>query len=290
MDASVADLLDLLEVRSQAEGVFVGAPANDPLPRVFGGQLLGQALAAAAFTVPQELNCHSLHAYFLRPGKPGRPIEYEVASMRDGQRFAARKVMAVQRDELVFELTASFEGDEPGPEHHEPLPNVPEPESFPPEEERIARVLAHLPPERQGYFKRPRPIEFIAVDHERFVRVPPTSAPIHSWMRVRDRLPDAPNLHRAALAYASDMGALEPALRAVGLSTLDEQLQIASLDHALWFHRPFRFDEWLLFSFSPVAVGAGRGLCRGVIHTRDGRHVASLTQEAMLRPRKPNAD
>ncbi|MEY4580248.1 MAG: acyl-CoA thioesterase, partial [Pseudomonadota bacterium] len=285
MDASVAELLELLDVRPLGDGIYQGIPSNDPLRRVFGGQLLGQALAAASLTTPPDAYCHSLHAYFLRPGKPGRPIDYEVAVMRDGQRFAARKVVAVQRDEPVFELTASFEADTAGPSHSEPMPDVPLPETFAPEAERMAALLQHMPEHRREFFSRPLPIEYAWVDPRLPTDTTPSFGPVRSWMRIRDRLPDDVHLHRALLAYASDMGALEPALRAVGVSHADPDLALASLDHALWFHRPFRADEWLLFSGWPVSVSAGRGLSRAVVHTREGVHVASLTQEALMRPR-----
>jgi acyl-CoA thioesterase-2 len=286
MDESVVAWLELLDVQEQGDGMFVGAPAPQGLPRVFGGQFLGQALSAAMLTVPRDWLCHSLHAYFLRPGKPGRPIEYEVLALRDGQRMAARRVTAVQRGEITFELTASFERDAPGPEHQEPLTSVPPgPETFPAEEERIAKLLEVLPPERHAFVQRRSPVEYIWIDPRATTVLPPSTAPIRSWMRVRDRLPDDPGLHRAGLAYASDMGALEPALRAVGTSHSDPEQLIASLDHALWIHRPFRIDEWLLFTFLPTSVSAGRGLSRGLVHTREGVHVATLTQEAIMRPR-----
>lgn len=285
MNAAVAALLELMELESQGQGVFVGPPAQDGRSRVFGGQLLGQALAAASFTTEPEWLCHSLHAYFLRPGKPGRPIEYEVASMRDGQLMATRKVTALQRGEVIFDLTASFERDIGGPEHQEPMPEVPAPETFPAEDARMAQRLTQLPPERRGMFEQEFPIEFIWPDEHGWVPPAASSATFCAWMRVRDRVPDDPKLHQALLAFASDMGALKPALRSVGLSHVNDQLLIASLDHALWFHRPFRVDEWLLFTFSPVSVASGRGLSRGVVHTRDGRHIASLAQEAIMRPR-----
>jgi acyl-CoA thioesterase II len=289
MNESVAHLLELLDVRSQGEGLFIGAPGLAPNSRVFGGQLLGQALAAASFSVPPDSACHSLHAYFLRPGKPGRPIDYEVSVMRDGRRLCARKVAAVQRDELVFELTASFEPESPGPEHAEPSLAAPAPESFPDEATRMQQWLEKLPPELHDYV-RSSPIEFIELDSRDRHDQTPSAGPVRAWRRVRDRLPDDPALHRCVLAYVSDMGALEPAVRAVGLARSHSDLQLASLDHALWFHRPFRCDEWLLFTVWPVSVGSGRGLCRGLVHSRDGRHVASFTQEALVRTRDPNSD
>jgi acyl-CoA thioesterase-2 len=280
------ELLELLNLQSAGQGLFSGAPARDSMPRVFGGQVIAQALAAACFTTPPDWPCHSLHAYFVRPGKPGRPTEYEVAAMRDGQSFATRKVVAVQRDEVNLELIASFEReDEPAPEYQPVAPEVPPPESFPAEDERIARLLASTPPERHEYLKRKRPIEAIRVDGSGFGKSPAQAGPVRTWMRTRGRLMDDGNLHRCALAYASDMGALEPSLRAIGGNFGDSGLQVASLDHAVWFHRPFRFDDWLLFVFESASVSAGRGFTRGSVWSRDGRLVASIAQEGVMRKR-----
>lgn len=285
MDDAVAELLEQLDVQSQGQGVFIGAPARDLSPRVYGGQLLGQSLAAASFTAPPDWPCHSLHAYFVRPGKPGRPIEYEVAAMRDGQRFATRKVVALQRGEVIVELIASFEQAEPGPDSQRPMPDVPPPESFPPEPERLAEQLACAQPERRAYLERKRPIEHIEIDPRAPGGRAPSRAPVHHWARLRAALPNDPILQRCVLAYASDAVALEPSLRAVGAAHFDPELQIASLDHAVWFHRPPRLDDWLLYTFENISVSSGRGLSLGTIHTRDGQHVASVAQEGLMRKR-----
>jgi acyl-CoA thioesterase-2 len=287
MSESAAELLDVLNLQSHGEGVFTAAPVQDGLDRVFGGQLLGQSLAAATHTVVEDWPCHSLHAYFVRPGKPGRPIEYEVSAMRDGQRLATRRVLAIQRDEVVLELIASFEREEPGAEYQEPMPIAPRPESFPPEDERMARALALAAPGQRRFMERKRPIEFIAIDEREPSDSAPTTEPLRYWMRVRGALPGDARLHRCALAYASDMGALQAAMRAGGLTFRDSAVQVASLDHALWLHRPFRFDDWLLFTFNPMSVSAGRGLSRGSVHTREGKHVASIVQEGLMRVRTP---
>ena len=284
-----AELLGLLDLRNVDKGIFSGAPAQDPRARVFGGHVLAQALAAACFTAPEGWPCHSLHAYFLRPGKPGRPIDYEVAAMRDGSSFATRKVVAVQRDEVNLELIASFQQDEPAPEHQPTMPETPPPESFPGEEERTAQMLEMAPPALREQVARRRPVEMIRVEPRSFTDRAPVVAPIRTWMRTRSPLMDDPNLHRCALAYASDMGAIEPALRAIGANFGDGAMQVASLDHALWFHRPFRFDDWLLFVFEPVSVAGGRGLSRGSVWSRDGRLVASIAQEGVMRTRSETA-
>jgi acyl-CoA thioesterase-2 len=287
MSESAAALLEILDLQSHGEGLFTAAPVQDGLERVFGGQLLGQALAAATHTVVEDWPCHSLHAYFVRPGKPGRPIEYEVSPMRDGQRLATRKVLAVQRDEVILELTASFEREEPGAEYQQAMPAAPSPESFPPEDERIARALASAAPERRRFLMTKRPIEYIAVDEREAGDSKPCDGPLRYWFRVRGALPKDARLHRCALAYASDMGALQAAMRAGGVAFGDSSVQVASLDHALWLHRPFLFDDWLLFTFNALSVSAGRGLSRGTVHTRDGRHIASLVQEGLMRARTP---
>jgi len=288
MDPSTEELLTLLDLRSGGQGVFTGPPSRDERVRVFGGQVVAQALAAACFTLDGPV-CHSLHAYFLRPGKPGRPTDYEVSAMRDGQSFAQRKVVAVQRDEVTLELTASFSDELPAadgwPQYQPVMPEVDAPDTFPDEATRTAALLEKAPPEVREWMSRPRPIESIRIGSRDLADSTPSSAPTRTWMRVRSALVDDPNLHRCALAYASDMGALEPSLRSIGGGFGDSRIQVASLDHAVWFHRPFRFDDWLLFEFTALAVARGRGLSRGSVWNRDGKLVASIVQEGLMRPR-----
>jgi len=282
-------MLELLELQRAAQGVFTGPPAPESRTRVFGGQVLAQALAAACFSV-DGVPCHSLHAYFLRPGKPARPIDYEVQAMRDGQSFAARKVIAVQRDEVVLELVASFAHDEPGPEHQSAMPEVPPPEAFPAEDVRLEGLLAQAPPALHEMIRQKRPIESIRVDSRDMFTEAKVAMHTQTWMRTRGALLGDPNLHRCALAYASDLGALEPSVRAIGASFGDSDTQVASLDHALWFHRPFRFDDWLLFDFESVSVAGGRGLSRGAVYDRSGTLVASIAQEGVMRKRSDRAE
>jgi acyl-CoA thioesterase-2 len=288
MTAENAEVLELLDLQTQGKGVFLGPPERAARSRVFGGHVVAQALAAASFTVDGR-PCHSMHAYFLRPGKPGRPIEYEVSAMRDGNSFATRKVIGVQRDEVILELTASFDVGSPGAEHRLAMPDVPAPESYPGEAEREALALAATPPELQEMVRHRWPMEVIRVNPRAFGDRTPDTAPVMTWMRMRGALMDDANLHRCALAYASDLGALEPTMRAIGLAFGDTSWQVASLDHALWFHRTFRFDEWLLFVFDSASVASGRGLNRGSVFTRDGVLVASVAQESLARGRDPNA-
>lgn len=289
MERPEAELLELLDLQTVGQGIFAGAPERDSRVRVFGGHVLAQALAAACFSV-DGWPCHSLHAYFLRAGKPGRPIEYEVQAMRDGQNFALRKVVAVQRDEVNLELIASFQRDQPAEREYQPaMPAVPAPESFPPEEERMARMLERAPPELREYVSRKRPIEGIRIDERDFADRTPNPGPVRSYMRARGTLLDDPNMHRCALAYASDMGALEPSMRAIGAGFNDAGMQVASLDHAIWFHRPFRFDNWLLFEFESSSVAEGRGFTRGRVYEPGGKLVASIAQEGVMRKRDSEA-
>jgi acyl-CoA thioesterase-2 len=280
------DLLALLDLQSAGQGVFTGAAAQSGAfrTRVFGGQLLGQALAAASFTVSGDVLVHSLHAYFARPGIPGRPVDYEVAAVRDGQSYAIRTVAAVQRDELVFQLTASFGPDHAGPEFQPSMPDVPLPETYPPEPERTAKLLERVDPQRRAFLAH-SPVDSIPVDGWDPANPKLMHGSMRSWMRLRRPIPGDPILQRCVLAYCSDMGLLGPSVMAIGGDFTDPELQVASLDHAIWFHRPFSWDDWLLFVAESLSVAGGRGLSRGSVYTRDGRLVASLAQEGIMRKR-----
>lgn len=284
------DILELLELERVDQGVFMGRPSDDGRSRVFGGHTVAQALAAACFSI-DGLTCHSLHAYFVRPGLPGRPTQYEVLAVRDGSAFAIRQVVAVQRDEVVLHLTASFHEPSDGPfAHSAAMPSTAAPDTFPPEGERTARLLEIVPPELRDMVRRTWPFEQIRVnDFE-----PASDAELHRtrpsrmWVRARTReLPSDPNLHCCALAYASDAGPLEPCMRAVGASFGDGTLQVASLDHAVWFHRPLRFDDWLLFTHESPSVAGGRAFSRGSVYDpKTSTLVASIAQEGVLRARR----
>jgi acyl-CoA thioesterase-2 len=280
------DLLALLDLQSAGQGVFTGAASQSGafLTRVFGGQLLGQALAAASFTVSGDVLAHSLHAYFARPGIPGRPVDYEVTVVRDGQNYAIRTVVAVQRDELVFQLTASFGPDHAGPEFQPSMPDVPMPETYPPEPERTATLLQRADSRRRTFLAS-SPVDSIPVDGWDLANLKPRQGPMRMWMRLREPIPGDPILQRCVLAYCSDMGLVGPSVIAIGEDFTDPEMQIASLDHAIWFHRPFSWDGWLLFVSESLSVAGGRGLSRGSVYTRDGRLVASLAQEGIMRKR-----
>ena len=280
------ELLYLLDLEDVDKGVFLGPPSRAPAERVFGGQVMAQALAAASFTV-DEWVCHSLHGYFVRPSKPARPIQYEVSAFRDGRSFCTRQVVAVQRDEVNFQLVASFQRADGGFEHQTPMPEVPQPGDLEPLEQRLQKSGDKLP---EGYAERVRkmPIEMLPV--EAFALAAESPAPAtprrHVWMRAKAPLPDDQNLHRCVLTYASDLGALSVCMLPLGIRIGDPQVEAASLDHALWFHRDFRADEWMLFQYDSPSVSDGRGLSRGAVFSHDGRLIASVAQEGMIRRRR----
>jgi acyl-CoA thioesterase-2 len=280
------DLLTLLDVQSAGQGAFTGPAAKSRAfaTRVFGGQLIGQALAAASFTVPDDVLAHSLHAYFARPGIPNRPIDYEVTAVRDGQSYAIRSVAAVQRDEMVFQLTASFAPDHGGPEFQPAMPETPAPESFGAFEEFRAKYLARVNAVQRAMILN-SPCDGIPVDLAELDDSGPKPTRTRIWLRPHQKLPNDPILHRCVLAYCSDMGLLRPSVFAIGADFMDPELQIASLDHSVWFHRPFVWDDWMLFVAESLTVSAGRGLNRGAVYSRDGRLVASLAQEGIIRKR-----
>jgi acyl-CoA thioesterase II len=280
-EAGVEWLLELLDLRHVGEGVYTGPPAPDgnARTRMFGGQLIAQALAAASFTTSDELQCQSLHAYFVRPAQASRTTDYEVANMRDGRSSALRKVMAVQRDELMCELTASFSRT-PSPESQDYQVGMPE---LMPTEQLLREAQnspdLHAPELRQRPLGQYGPLQLMPA------RPKPEAPRMATWIRVNGALPNDPKLHACALAYASDLGAVHASAVAIGATISDPQWQVASLDHAIWFHRPFRADEWLLFSFDCTSVSAERGLNLGRVYSESGALVASITQEALLRQR-----
>ena len=279
----VGELIDLLQLERIEENLFRGQSRDIGTRYVFGGQVLGQALSAAQRTVDPARAVHSLHAYFLRAGDIEAPIVYEVDRARDGKSFSMRRIVAIQHGETIFNCAASFQVAESGVEHQVDMPKVPAPEDIPPREPLPAAELANLPIKLQRWLDRKGPFEFRHVNPRNELK-PAKRPPFQQiWFRLIDRAPDDATLHRAMLAYASDFHLIGTATLPHGISFLQHNVQMASLDHALWFHRPFRVDEWLLYSCdSPSAQGA-RGLTRGMIFSRDGRLVASTAQEGMIR-------
>ena len=288
MTAPIQEVLDLLNLEKIEENIFRGTSPKDRVQRVFGGQVLGQALMAANRTVEGRL-CHSLHAYFLRAGDPKVPILYEVDRSRDGGSFTSRRVVAIQHGRPIFTLEASFQKDEPGYEHAFERPDVPAPEDLQSDVELRAAIASRVPPDLAALAFRPRPIETRPIDPRSYFN--PDKRPPHemAWIRATGPLPDDPALHRCVAAFASDMSIIGTAMLPHGIGWYDDIVQLASLDHAMWFHRPFRIDEWLLFvQDSPSASGA-RGFNRGLLFARNGALVAAVTQEGLMRPMHPRA-
>ncbi|HWB44937.1 MAG TPA: acyl-CoA thioesterase II [Hyphomicrobiaceae bacterium] len=283
--SALHNLLAILDLEPLEENLFRGRSPQHGWQRVFGGQVLGQALVAAVRTVPADRIAHSLHAYFLLPGDPSRPIIYNVDRVRDGKSFTTRRVTAIQHGRPMFVMSASFQVEEPGLDHQLPMPKVPSPDDLPNEQELKARMLSHLPENMRSYWERERPIEMRPVDVSRYVARERRAPEQSIWMRASGTLPDAFPLHQCVLAYASDFSLLDTALIAHGKLMFDDDIQLASLDHALWFHRPFRADEWLLYVQDSPSTHGARGLCRGSVYTRSGVLVATVAQEGLMRER-----
>lgn len=283
---AVSRLIELFRLEQTAEDVFVANHFDMGFRSLFGGQVLGQALMAAARTVDLSYKAHSLHAYFLRPGDNRGELTYKVNRIRDGRGFVTRTVAAFQHDRQIFELSASFHLAEDGPEHQDPMPaDLLPPEELKSQQELMAELADGLDEKRRRHITRERPIEIRPVNPYNKVNPEPLPPIKRLWFRATQPLPNDPLLHQATLAYCSDFDMVGTAMMPHGLGFTQDNVLAASLDHALWIHRPFRADEWLLYSLeSPNAHGA-RGLVRGQIFSRDGTLVASTTQEGLIRVR-----
>jgi len=287
MSAVLDDLVALLALERIEENRFRGQSRDPGWGTVFGGQVLGQGLSAAVQTVPPDRRVHSLHAYFLRPGDVARPVIYEVDRIRDGRSFTTRRVVALQGESTIFNLACSFQIDESGFEHQEPMPAAPAPDVLPTEHERLRAVLAQVPGALRDKLLAERAFEVRTADpiEENLVQPAPRAPERLMWMRAAGALPDDPALHAYLLAYVSDYSFMTTALAPHGMSWLSPALQLASIDHVMWFHRPFRCDDWLLHVITSPTAQSARGLVRGTVFTRDGRLVASTAQEGLIRPR-----
>ena len=278
------ELITLLDLEEIEVNVFRGRSPDEPRQRVYGGQVAGQALVAAARTVERGV-IHSLHAYFLRPGDVGKPILYQVDRIRDGKTFTTRRVLAVQHGKSIFALSASFQPPEDGPDHQMPMPDAPDPESLPTWTERAQSVIHKVQnPELREWLQRERPIDTRNVDSrplgEKHARPPRQMV----WIRAKGQLPDALTLHQCIVTYASDMTLLDTATLPHAIAWNDPGYLMASLDHAMWFHRPFRADEWLLYAQDSPSASGARGFAMGHFFTRAGKLVASVAQEGLMRP------
>jgi len=287
MTKALDEVIDLLDLEQIEQDIFRGeSPAGERRQRVFGGQVAGQALVAAGRTVPADRPVHSLHAYFIRPGDPTVPLVYIVERVRDGRSFTTRRVSTVQHGKTIFTLSASFHRGEPGLEHADTMPAVPGPEEVEPTADRLRRLRGASADDYS--WRGPIDIRYVGpLTAEAALDPSLISSRNVVWLRADGDLPDDPLLHVCLMTYASDMTLLDTVLLAQGVSWSDGVIAGASLDHAMWFHRPFRADQWLLYvQDSPIASG-GRGLARGEVYTREGELVVSVVQEGLLRLRKP---
>ncbi|MFC4728056.1 acyl-CoA thioesterase II [Coralloluteibacterium thermophilus] len=283
-DSVVAELTDLLALERLEDNLFRGQSRDIGTKYVFGGQVLGQALAAAQRTLTDTARCvHSLHAYFLRAGDIEHPIVYTVERTRDGGSFSVRRMTAIQHGQPIFVMTCSFQQPEPGAEHQTSMPEVPAPEDLESGPGIPEELIARLPAKIQRWLTKEGPFDFRHV-YPRDPLRPPKRPPFQQvWFRLTERVDDNPLLHQALLAYASDFQLLGTATFPHGISYYQPGVQMASLDHALWFHRPFRVDEWLLYACDSPSASGARGLARGQIFDRNGRLVASTAQEGLIR-------
>ncbi|WP_339843078.1 acyl-CoA thioesterase II [uncultured Halopseudomonas sp.] len=283
MTKMLDDLVSLLALEKIEENLFRGKSQDLGFKQLFGGQVLGQSLSAASQTVDAERHVHSVHGYFLRPGDATLPIVYQVDPLRDGGSFTTRRVQAIQKGKPIFTMISSFQGDEEGYSHQAQMPEVPAPEELRNETE-LTRDHQHLIHENvREKVLVDKPIEIRPVGTFNPFN-PKASEPVrHMWFRADGRLPDDPQLHRYLLAYASDFHLLGTAMLPHGISSWTRNMQVASLDHSLWFHQPLRMDDWLLYSMDSPSASGSRGLSRGQVFTRDGVLVASVTQESLMR-------
>jgi len=287
--SAVEELIEILDLEPLEVNLFRGRSPQSRWQRVFGGQVIGQALVAACRTVDDVATRppHSLHAYFLLGGDPKVPIVYEVDRIRDGKSFTTRRVVAIQHGQAIFTMAVSYHVAEEGRSHQAKMPDVAMPEALPNEAQLKERIWPMMPDPVRRYYERERPIELRPVEMGRYLGEKNPDGRFNVWIRATGRLPDAPAIHQCVLAYASDMMLLDAALIPHGKSVFSEDIMAASLDHALWFHRPFRADEWLLYAQDSPSLSDSRGFARGLIFSRDGTLIASVAQEGLLRQRHP---
>ena len=285
MSQALNTLLALLNLEKIEEGLFRGQSQDLGLRQVFGGQVVGQALYAATDTVPHERLVHSFHSYFLRPGDSQKPIVYDVEVLRDGNSFSARRVSAIQNGKPIFYMTASFQGPESGFEHQKTMPDAPAPETLPSETD-IARKFEHLlPPVLKEKFLVEKPLEIRPVVFHNPLQGHVDKPARQVWLRANGTLPDDIRIHQYLLGYASDFNFLPTALQPHGVGFLEPGMQVATIDHSMWFHRPVNMNDWLLYNVESTSASSARGFVRGEFYTRDGILVASTVQEGVMRQR-----
>lgn len=289
--ASMQSLMKVLDLEPLEHNLFRGTSPDAGWQRVFGGQVIGQALMAACKTVTMDRDPHSLHGTFMRPGDPSIPIIYDVDRIRDGRSFTTRRVVGIQHGEAIFSMTASFHINEDGAfDHQNTMPDVPAPEDLSSEADMTAAFMQVAPEPIRKYWERERPLELRPTSLDHYTSNSPQSPEQYVWLRTTAPVPapfsDDPRVHAAILAYASDMTLLDTALFPHGQSIFSNAIQAASLDHTMWFHRPFRVDEWLLYAQDTPSAHGARGFCRGSIFDRTGQLVVSAAQEGLIRPTK----
>ncbi|OAN18554.1 acyl-CoA thioesterase II [Photobacterium jeanii] len=283
MSKELTELLTLLHLEPLELGLFRGQSEHLGLPQVYGGQVIGQSLSAAKKTVDADRHVHSFHSYFLRPGDPEKPIIYDVENLRDGKSFSTRRVKAIQNGQPIFYLTASYQGEEEGYSHQSTMPDVPAPETLKSETELVKSLAEYLPKKAVETFARTRPIEVRPVNVINPLQPTKAEPKQYLWIKANGEMPDDPRIHQYVLAYASDWGFLVTALQPHGVTLLTPKMQVATIDHSMWFHRPFRLDEWLLYVIDSPSASGARGLVRGEIYNQKGELVASAVQEGLMR-------
>lgn len=286
MSFDAADLVRLLDLEPVEENIYRGQNRDIGTGRIFGGQVLAQALAAAQRTVPEGRLVHSLHGYFILAGDLNAPVVYFVDRLRDGGSFTTRRVTAIQHGHAIFNMAASFHEHEASFDHQADMPEAPAPESLRPELDIIRERAAEIPERVRSILTQDRPLDFRPVGEADPFDNSPRAPERKCWVRANGELGDDPLVHRAVLAYASDYGLIAAALRPHGMSVRDPRVMVASLDHSIWFHRPFRVDEWLLYVVDAPITSGGRGFARGMFYTRGGVLVASVAQEGLTRTRR----
>ncbi|AUJ68516.1 MULTISPECIES: acyl-CoA thioesterase II [Pseudoalteromonas] len=285
MSQVLQNLLDLLSLEEIEQGIYRGQSQDLGFPQVFGGQVMGQALSAAKYTLPEGRFVNSLHSYFLRPGDASKPIVYDVENIRDGRSFSTRRISAIQYGKPIFYMTASFQGDEPGVSHQSLMPDVPEPETLKSSLHFYQEHADLIPESLRAKFTQEMPLDMRPVNFQNPFK-PKKQDPVRNvWFKANGDMPDDRRIHNYLLAYASDFEFLPTALQPHGLSFMQPNMQVATIDHAMWFHRPFRMDEWILYSVDSPSASNGRGLVRGQFFNRQGELVASTIQEGVMRQR-----
>ncbi|GGA67549.1 acyl-CoA thioesterase II [Neiella marina] len=290
MSAVLAELLDLLSLETIEQGIYRGQSQDLGFPQVFGGQVIGQALSAAKLTVDKERAVHSFHSYFLRPGDAKNPIVYEVEVIRDGRSFSTRRVSAKQHGEVIFYLTGSFQVEESGHQHQATMPDVPGPDGLVSELEFARAHAEQIPSGIREVFTCETAIEMRPVSFYNPLQPSPTSPQRLTWFRANGQLPNDPRVHRYLLAYASDFNFLPTAGQPHAITLFDRKIKMATIDHSMWFHRPFKADDWLLYVVNSTSASGARGYVQGQFFNQQGELVASTAQEGLMRDARLASD